>query len=186
MKSWGRIISGVVVGSVLLTGTAAASVAAKSKAVSAEKYAKTLCSSYDDITGDILTAFADEYAAITEPDPATYQIRATEVVGGFVDQLTAIRNKLKKTSPDIDDGKKIAKKFIVDLDDFVGKITDALDTFAAADASSPAFTADATQLQVSLQLAGTQLGAPFNEINDQDLLEAFDDEKSCEGIVTVF
>jgi hypothetical protein len=183
VKSWGRVIAIAGASSLLWSGTALAAVGTKK--VSAEKYAKALCGSYSSIL-DEYEALADEYSNITAEDPATYQSTASGVVQAFIDELTAVRAKLKKSTPDIDDGKRIAKTFLTDLDDFIFELTEALDAFKAADPSNPAFPADVSQLDVALQLSATETGEPFNEITDQDLLEAFEAEKSCEEIVTVF
>jgi hypothetical protein len=41
-------------------------------------------------------------------------------------------------------------------------------------------------LEVAVNLLSTTAGDPFSEVTNQDLLEAFDEESSCEEIVTVF
>ena len=82
---------------------------------------------------------------------------------------------------------RMTKLFDTYLQDFTGEFQSARDEFAAADPSSPAFTADVAVLSTSLQTAGLSLDDPFSKLSDnQDLLGAFGDEKSCEDIVTVY
>jgi hypothetical protein len=93
---------------------------------------------------------------------------------------------LKKSYPDVDDGKKVAKLFIANVAELREEVSTAVDAFTAADPASPAFVGDVTQFEVAFNVLSAQLSDPFSEVDDQDLLKAFDEQKKCEDVVTVF
>lgn len=170
----------------LLAGTASASVgAAKSKEVSAEKYAKTVCGAYNKTnTGyeDLTTG----YQALPVDDVATFQTDAAALADEFVATIEAQIAKLKKVYPDAEDGKKVAKLFVADLQTYVDKVEEATTKFRAADASGVAFQADVIQFETAMRILDVGASDPFREVSDQDLIGAFDDEKSCAEVVQVF
>jgi len=154
---------------------------ASAKEISNDKYAKKLCGSVNGVLDDI-----SALEPSTTTDPATYQTETLASLDSLVASMEKATTKLKKLSPD-DGGKKVSKLFDAYLKELTGNIQDARDEFAAADPSSPAFTADVTVLTVGLQNSALGIDDPFSKLSsNQDLLEAFDDEKSCEDIVTIF
>jgi hypothetical protein len=158
---------------------------AAAKTVSPEKYAKSLCTTLGDLV-EAQNELVDTYNTLPIDDPASFQSQTIDLVNGFVADLEAAEAKLKKLKPDVDGAKKVAKIFNEYL---AGQATDvqaAVDTFAAADANGVAFAADVAALEVAINLLSTTAGDPFSEVTNQDLLEAFDGERSCEDIVTVF
>jgi len=174
----------VVLGTVaVIVGGLAGPAAAKT--VSPKKYAKTVCATLDGLV-DSETELVDAYNALPVDDTATFQSQTIELVNGFVADLSAAEAKLKKISPDVKGGKKISKVFSDYLDGQVTDVQAAVDTFAAADPNGVAFAADVSALEVAVNLLTTTAGDPFSEVTNQDLLQAFDEEKACSEIVTVF
>jgi hypothetical protein len=158
---------------------------AAAKTVSPEKYAKSLCTTLSDLV-ESQNELVDTYNTLPVDDPATFQSQTVDLVNGFVADLEAAEAKLKKLKPDVDGGKKVAKVFNEYLTGQASEVQAAVDTFAAADANGVAFAADVAALEVAINLLSTTAGDPFSEVTNQDLLEAFDEESSCEEIVTVF
>ena len=157
----------------------------KAKKVSTTKYAKTVCGSYTTLA-DAIDGFVDEYNGITNEDPAAFQSETLTIANGLLDDITKQQKKLKKSYPDIDDGKKVSKLFIANVGELKSEVSGAVDKFSAADPTSPAFVGDVTQFEVAFNVLSAKLSDPFSEVDDQDLLKAFDDTKSCEDVVTVF
>lgn len=172
---------GVVLGTVTMLVVALAGPAA-AKTVSPEKYAKSLCSTLGDVFGS-QDELVDAYNAVPADDSVAFQSQTVDLVNGFVADLEAGEAKLKKLTPDVKRGKKVARLFIANLDRQSAAIQAAIDTFARADPNGVTFQMDVTAFGVSLDSPGSQ---PFSEVTNQDLLEAFDEEPSCEEIVTVF
>jgi hypothetical protein len=161
--------------------TLAMSGIAGAKTIPNEKYAKRICGELNGVIKSI-----DKLKAPDSSDPAAYQADALAAVDSLVKSLNKARATLKKASPE-DGEKKVSKLFDKYLKGFVTEFQKARDTFATADPASPAFSADVTVLGVSLQNASTKLDDPFSKLTDnQDLLGAFGDEKSCKKIVTVY
>jgi hypothetical protein len=158
---------------------------AAAKKVSAEKYAKTLCTTLDKLV-DSANELVEAYNALPVDDPATFQTQTVELVNGFLEDIQAAETKLKKSTPDVSGGKKIAKTFNEYLAGQSTELQTALDTFAAADPNGVAFAADVAQLEVAVNLLTTTAGDPFSTVTNQDLLQAFDEEPACEDVVTVF
>jgi hypothetical protein len=171
---------GIVLGTVAVVALGVAGTAV-AKTVSPERYAKVLCT-----TLGAKDELVDGYAALPGDDSAIFQTQAVELVNELIADLKAGKAKLKKLTPDIERGKKTSKLFVRTLDDQVATLRAAVDTFAIADPNGVAFAADVAQLEVAVNLRETTTGDPFNEVTNQDLLEAFDEEPSCEEIVTVF
>jgi hypothetical protein len=171
---------------VVLGGTASAAVDAKSKPVSTGKYAKTVCGVYGGVT-DKVNEFIDAYNQDTSTtDPVVFHGQVVELAEGLLEDMDAAQTKLKKSRPDIDDGKKISKLFVNGLADVQADVSEALGTFRAADPTGVAFQADISSFEVAINLLDVNRSDPFSELEDQDLLKAFGDEKSCEDVVTIF
>ena len=66
------------------------------------------------------------------------------------------------------------------------EVQSAVDDFEAADPNDVAFVGDVTTFEVAFNVLSTTLSDPFSEVDDQDLLKAFDKEKSCKDVVTIF
>ncbi len=178
MRAVLRGLAAVTIGVMLAVATAGV---ASAKEVSNEKYAKKVCGGVNAVLADI-----DQLEPSTTDDPATYQSETLASVDALIDSLDGTAAKLKKLSPE-DGGKKVKKLFNKYLNELTGKFQDARDEFAAADPTSPAFTADVTVLGVAIQNASIGVDDPFSKLSDnQDLLGAFGDEPSCEDIVTVY
>lgn len=175
----GVVLATVAVLVLGLAGPAAA------KTVSPEKYAKSLCTTLNGLL-DSQNALVDAYNALPADDSAAFQSQTVDLVDGFVVDLEAAEAKLKKLRPDVKGGRKVSKLFVNYLDGQATEVQAAVDTFAAADPNGVAFAADVAVLEVAVNLLSTTAGDPFSEITDQDLLRAFDEENSCEDIVTVF
>ena len=158
---------------------------AAAKKVSAEKYAKTLCTTLDNLV-DSAEELVEAYNALPVDDPATFQTQAVELVNGFLADIQAAETKLKKLTPDVSGGKKIGKTFTEYLTGQATELKTAVDTFAAADPNGVAFAADVAQLEVAVNLLATTAGDPFSTVTNQELLKAFDEEPACEDVVTVF
>jgi hypothetical protein len=170
---------------VVVGGTAGASVGAKAKKVSPEKYAKNLCGVYGDVT-DRLNKWVEDYNAISSDDPVAFHTEAVAGANELIDDITALQKKLKKKYPDVDGGKKVNKLFVDHIDELLDEVNGAVDKFEAADPNDVAFVGDVTTFEVAFNVLSTTLSDPFSDVDDQDLLKAFDGEKSCKDVVTIF
>ncbi len=187
MKAPVRIaVTAVVVIGLMGASGAGASVAAKSKKLSAAKYAKTMCSTYNGVV-DELGAFAKDVtdASNTQTDPAAFQAEVSTLAEGFLATMAKDERKLKQIYPDVDDGKKIAKQFAKNPGEIKQLVGDAVDELLAADPTSPAFSANVTVFGVTLQTMVNQLTDVTTGIDDQDFIEAVGDEKQCHEIFPV-
>lgn len=173
-----RVGVALATAAVLALGLAGPAVA---KMVSPKKYARLLCA-----TLDAQSELTDAYSALPVHDSVTFQADAIALVDTFLADLDTGRKKLKKLTPDVDGGKKISKVFVGYLDDVITQVQSARDMFAAADPNGVAFAADVSTFEVALTVLNTTVEDPFSEVTNQDLLGAFDKERSCEDIVTVF
>jgi hypothetical protein len=179
-----RAGSALLVIGALVVGTAGVA-DAKAKKVSTKKYAKTLCETYSRVIDD-LTSFAGSLASgASITDPASFQADTITKTEGAVAGLAAAEAKLKKTYPDVDKGKKIAKSLVANATELKTKLSDALEKFRAADPNGVAFTGDVTVFSVAIRTIAVGLSDPFSKITDQDLIAAFGDIKSCKNVVTV-
>jgi hypothetical protein len=88
----------------------------------------------------------------------------------------------------VDRSKRIARSFTSNLQAIADDISEALAKFQAADPNGVAFQADVSIFETAINLLDVnQLGNdPFRKVTDQDLLAAFDDEPSCDDVVTIF
>ena len=165
------------------SAAASAGASLADKKVSNAKYAKTLCTTLTKIS-NTEEALVEDYNNLDVSDPAVFQTEAISVTNTYIDELKAGQAKLKKLQPE--GGKKVAKPFNAYFTQAVKALEEAVAEFQAADPAGVAFQADVSKFQVALQLTGTTLGDPFSDVTDQDLLGAFDDEKSCDDVVTIF
>ena len=181
MRTALRTVAVVAAASITIVGTAAV---AGAKEVPTAKYAKVVCGTYSDIQ-DKLKAFTDAYNALPSADPAGFQTQAVALTNTLLEDVGSLKSKLQKSWPDVDDGKKVTKLFVKNLNEIDSEVTKALATFQAADASGAAFQADITTFEVAINLLDTKTSDPFSKVKDQDVIGAFGDEKSCKAVVTV-
>ena len=170
---------------VVMAGTAAAAVDAKRKPVPTAKYAKTVCGVYGGVTervGEFIDAYNQDTSSV---DPVEFHGQVVELTESLLDDIASAQTKLNKSRPDLDDGKQIAKLFVNGLKGVQTDVADALEAFRAADPTGVAFQADMSMFQVAINLLNVNRDDPFRELDDQDLLKAFGDEKSCDDVVTI-
>jgi len=158
---------------------------AKPKEVSTKKFAKTVCGVYTDLQQQV-AKFTDAYNADTSNDPATFQTEVGTLTSALLDDVAKLRTKIKNVYPDVDDGKKITKLFVKNLNEVSSEVAAALEKFQAADPNGVAFQADVSTFEVAINLLDTKSSDPFSKVTDQDVLGAFGDEKSCEKVVTIY
>jgi len=168
----------------LVSGAAGASVAAKSKKVPTDKYAKTLCRTYNQVAADV-NDFATEIDSLEISDNASFQTEVGTAGDGLLADLEKAETKLKSAYPDIDDGKKVSKLFAKNTVELQNAVSDALETFAAADPNGVAFEADIAVLSASLATLGVRLTDVTTQITDQDLIGSIGNEKTCHEIFPV-
>jgi ABC-type transporter MlaC component len=164
---------------------------AAAKTVSNEKYVKTVCKGFLKLEDSNTTLFdgynaaIDEYNASPSADATAFHTKIVGLVDTFIADLTALQKKLKKVSPE-DGGKSVTKKFDAYFQAQLDKLTDAITTFRNADPNGVAYQADVTVLQTALNLLDVGAADPFRDVQDnQDLVDAFDSEKSCDTVVEV-
>ncbi len=173
-----RLLMALAAGTVLVGGAAGASVATKSKKVSTEAYAKTMCNTYNRFIADV-NAFVTAMGSLEIADNASFQ---ADVGAAGAELLTALKKaetKLKGVYPDIDDGKRVSKLFAKNPVELQVAISGALTTFTAADPNGVAFQADIALLEATLATLNTKLTDVAPQITDQDLIGSIDDQKVC-------
>ena len=153
-------------------------------AQSPDEYAATLCGTLLDLT-DQQNELVDAYNVLPPGDPAVFQADALALVDDFLADLDAAGAELEGVTPDVDDGDDIGQIFTDYIDETTTEVQAARDTLAAGDPNAPAFIGTVTQFEVAINILATTLSDPFAEIDDQDLLTAFDEEPTCEDIVLV-
>lgn len=169
----------------LATVAASASVAAAApKEVSTDRFAKTVCGVYTDLQ-NAHEEYNNAYVALPTADPAAVQAQIGELTNGLVDDVSALRSKLKKVYPAVDDGKKISRLFVRNFKEIETEVSSALETLQAVDPNGATFTADLTTFEVAINLFDTKTSDPFTKVRDQDVIAGFDDEKSCDEVVTI-
>jgi len=179
-----RLIVATLACTVLVSGAAGASVAAKSKKVSTDKYAKTLCHTYNQVIADV-NGFVSDIDSLEITENASFQADVGTAGAGLLTKLEASEKKLKSVYPDIDDGKKVSKLFAKNTVELQTAFSDALATFAAADPNGVAFQADVAVLSTHLATLGTSLTDVTAQITDQDLIGSIGDENTCHEIFPV-
>jgi hypothetical protein len=185
VRRFKRSLVAVLACTALVCGVADARVADKAKKISTDKYAKTLCGVYVKAMAT-MNGFVAGYNAISAPDNGGLQTQTVSLATDLLTSFAQYQAKLKNVYPDVDGGKKINKLFVANLNGLTDKISNALDTFKAADPNNPAFIGDSTVFESAVNVATATLSDPFSKVKDQDLLGAFGDEKSCKNVVTVF
>ena len=187
MKASARVAVATIVVMGLMGSTGAgASVSAKTKKLSAEKYAKSMCTTYNTVI-DELGAFAKQIttSSASQTDPAAFQAEVSTFADEFLAALAKDEQKLKRIYPDVDGGKKIAKQFSKNPTELKKLVGDAVDTFLAADPTSPAFSASVTVFSVTLSTMVNQLTDVTTGIDDQDFINAVGGQKACHKIFPV-
>ena len=177
-----RTVAVVAAASIAVVGTAGV---AGAKEVPTAKYAKVVCGTYSSIQ-DKLKAFKDGYNALPSDDPAGFQTQAVALTNTLLEDVGKLKAKLQKSYPSVDDGKRITKLFVKNLDEFDSEVTKALTTFQAADPNAATFQADIASFEAAVNVVlDTKTSDPFPKVKDQDVISALGDEKSCKAVVTV-
>ncbi len=180
MRRTVRITVTGVLAAVLVAAFATVAVA---KEVSTKRYAKTLCGAYQSL-GDAEQAYNTTYAEIPA-DPAGFQAAVATAASELGTKVDTLQAKLTKVSPRVEDGKKISKLFARNLDEVSKEIADALAALQAADPNGATFSTDISTYETALSEVDTKPSDPFKKLKDQEVIAALDDEKSCNGVVTI-
>jgi hypothetical protein len=177
---------GVLAGAAALTGAGFPAKDVPGKEVSAEKWVKSVCTSLGDWADDLTAAQEDVDQSETDLD------RKQDDLVAYLEEVTdatnALVKRLKKAgTPDVEDGKGVAKAFRRGF-------TQARDTFAdaaedAADLETgdrAQFEDDVLEIQDAIRAGADDIAATFDEADEKydvpELDEAFDDEPSCSGV----
>ena len=75
--------------------------------------------------------------------------------------------------------------FVSFASDAGDEVRRAVGTYRAADPNGVAFQGDVITFQTALNIGDAKIGDPFTKVKDQELLGAFDREKSCKDVVQV-
>jgi hypothetical protein len=153
--------------------------AAKPKKQSTAKYAKTVCGTYSQLETDIGT-FATAIGNLDPSDPAGYKTQAAAPTNTLLTTVKAAQTKLAVAYPDVSNGKKIGALLVTNATELDKSLSGALTTLQA-DSSA----AGPTVFRVAIQVLPTKLSDPFSKVTDQDLINAFQKEKSCKNVVQV-
>jgi hypothetical protein len=183
MRAVRRIACVSAISLATVAATASLAVAAP-KEVSAERYAKTVCGAYTDLRA-AGQEYNEAYLALPTSDPATTQAQIGELAKGLVDDVSALRTKLKNQYPEVDDGEKISKLFVKNLKAVQNEISSSLEALQAADPNGATFTDDLTTFEVAIEMLDAKTSDPFRKLKDQDVIAALGDEKSCDDIVVI-
>lgn len=158
---------------------------APNRKVSAERYAKTVCTTIDGLTA-AKKDLVDRYNALPTDDAAALQTQSIVLAEDFLTEFDRAEQRFRKTTPDIDDAAKVRKLFVTFVSDAGEEISGAVDAYRAADPNGIAFQGDVITFETAFNVLEAKLGDPFSKIKNQELLAAFDDEKSCNDVVQVF
>jgi hypothetical protein len=181
MKRSKRILLVPVLAAFVIVALAAPAAAKK---VQPKRYAKTVCNTLTDVL-DAATADEESYNALPADDPAAFQAAVLELSEEFLATLEDAQAKVAKVTPKVKGGKKEAEIFVDYFDVLVADLEGAIDTFAAADPTSPGFVGDATRFEATFNNLLLTAPDPFAQVTNQGLIEAFD-QKACEDHVQVF
>jgi hypothetical protein len=156
-----------------------ATAAAKPKKQSAAKYAKTVCGTYSQLENDIGT-LATAIGNLDPSDLAGYKTQAAAQTNTLLTTIKAAETKLAAAYPDVSNGKKIGALLVTQPTEIDKSLSGALSTLQA-DSSA----AGPTVFLVAIRVLPAKLSDPFSKITDQDMIRAFQKEKSCKGVVRV-
>ena len=176
-----RVALGVIAGVALL----GAGTTVPAKTVSAQRYAKTVCTTIDGLTA-AKKDLVDAYNALPTDDAATLQTQSIDLAEEYVAEFDRAEQRFRKTTPDIDDAVKVRKLFVTFVSGAGDEIRRAVDTYRAADPNGVAFQGDVITFETAFNVLEAKIGDPFSKIKNQELLAAFDDERSCKDVVQVF
>jgi len=169
------IVVGMVAG--LVAGTAGAA-SAKPRKQSTAKYAKTVCGVYSQLENQ-LTTYAGSIAALDTSDPAGYATQATALTTPLLATVKADETTLQNAYPDVNNGKKIGTLLVTNATEIDQALTGALAQLQPSNPASP------TLFMVAIETLSTKISDPFSKVTDQNLLTAFQKEKTCKSVVTV-
>jgi len=173
VRGGAAVIAGV---GIVVLGAGAAS--AKPSKQSAQKYAKTVCSTYDGLIND-LTSYAGTVGGLDPTDPTAFQQGATAQTQALITKIKAAEKKLGNVYPDIDNGQKVGKLLATNAKELDQALTSDLQDLSTGG------VAGATQFAAGIATLSTKISDPFSKVTDQDLIHAFGKEKACKNVVQV-
>jgi hypothetical protein len=174
----------VAITAAALVASMAGVAAAKPKKQSTAKYAKTVCGAYSKIDAQ-LTSFGNALGAIDSTDPAAFQAQAVTAANAFVASVKTASTKLTDAYPDVSDGKKVAALVNSQPDTIQSAISTALTQLQAE--TGPAAVAAPAQFTAAVLALSARLKAddPLTRVQDQDVINAIQKEKSCKNVISV-
>lgn len=174
----GGIVASVVAALALSAAGVAGAAGPKPKKQSPAKYAKTVCTAYSGVLNGF-NSYGKSIQALdsTAPDFLT---QAGNQTNALLAQVKGAETTLQGAYPDISNGKKVGNLLVANATELDQGLTDALNKL---NAGGPA---GGTLFGVSIQTLGTKLSDPFSKVTDQTLINAFQKEKACKSVVTVF
>ena len=180
-----RAALAATVGIALLGAGAGAVAAVPARTVTAARYAKTVCTTIDGLSV-AKKRLIDAYNALPTDDAAALQAQSIALAEDYVAEFDRAEARFRRATPDIDDATKVRRLFVAFVSDAGDEIRDAVETYRGADPDGVAFQGDVIKFETAFNVLEAKLGDPFSKIKDQELLAAFDDERSCQDVVQVF
>jgi hypothetical protein len=169
-------VAAVAVAGVVLGAVSAAE--AKPKKQSTAKYAKTVCSTYMQLLADY-HSYAQGIHNLDTTDIAGFAGQATTQTNMFLAIVKAGEDRLQGAYPDVSNGKKIGTLLATNATEIDNAISDALSHLENGGVAGPAaFVANVDSLN-------TKITDTFSKVTDQDLINAFQREKTCKKVVRV-
>jgi hypothetical protein len=165
------VVAGVVLGAVSVAE-------AKPKKLSTAKYAKTMCGTYSKLENDY-ASYATAITGLDKTDTTGFAIQATTLTNTFLGTIKADEKTLQGVYPDISNGKKVGALLTTKATAVDTVITNALRQLQSGGAAGPAV------FVAALSTLDAQTGDPFSKVTDQDLINAFQKEKSCKTVIHI-
>ncbi len=158
--------------------------AAKPKKQTTAKYAKTVCVAYAKL-GDEITAFGNAVNALDATDPTAFQAQAVTATNTFLASLKTTSAKLTDAYPDVSDGKKVAALVNTQPSQIQSALSTALTQLQAS--TGPTAVAAPAQFRAAVLALSARLKAddPLTRVQDQDVINAIQKEKSCKNVISV-
>ena len=156
------------------------------KEVSAERWARSVCTSLTDWTDALADAQDEHDLDATDPE------ESKEAVVAYLEQVTddtdALLDGLEKAgTPDVEDGKAIARTFRKGFKQARETFADAAQDAEALDTDDrEQYVEDVREISEAINEGGAEIGETFDEADRKydvpELDEAFDAEPACSGI----
>jgi hypothetical protein len=170
-----------LLGAVALLGAAAPG--APTKEVSAEKWVRSICTALGDWEDALADARANQDPEATKPD------ELKETVVAYLDEVTEATNTLlsdlkKAGTPDVDNGKAVARVFRKGFRQARDTFADAANAAEDLDTDDQAqFDEEVAEIVTAIEEGATEIGATFDEADSEydvpELDEAFEAEPAC-------